>query len=134
MLWLGNRLALSYSASRAIVQAQARRNFYVSPISAWEIGAAATKKNVANRPPLNGLTPDVWFALNLVKLRLKLAPLTPQIAVETARLPALYGSGDPGDCFLLATAHIRKLTLITRDARILSFAKSIPDYLSVIQC
>jgi PIN domain nuclease of toxin-antitoxin system len=56
------------------------------------------------------------------------------VAVEAAAVPAVYGSGDPGDCFLIATARIRKLALVTRDSRILELAARDPGYLSVIPC
>lgn len=56
------------------------------------------------------------------------------IAVEAAAVPATYGHGDPGDCFLIATARIRKLSLVTHDTRILDLAASNPGYLSVINC
>jgi len=50
------------------------------------------------------------------------------------RLPGICGYGDPGDCFLIATAHVENLTLVTRDARIIELANRRPDYLTVIPC
>jgi PIN domain nuclease of toxin-antitoxin system len=44
------------------------------------------------------------------------------------------GFGDPGDCFLIATAHLHRLTLITRDARIKVLANHDPRYLQVLDC
>ncbi len=54
--------------------------------------------------------------------------------MEAARVPEIYGYGDPGDCFLIATARVHKLTLVTRDARILALAALQPEYLSALAC
>jgi len=40
----------------------------------------------------------------------------------------------PENCILIATAHVLNLSLVTRDRRIINFAKKQPDYLSVIAC
>jgi PIN domain nuclease of toxin-antitoxin system len=132
LLWWDNALAMSPNSIRAIQQAQSADSLYISPITAWEIGAADRKPS--SRPPLRGLPPETWLQLAMDACGAKLAPLTQAIALETARVPSIYGSGDPGDCFLLATAHIENLTLITRDGHILKFAKKHLDYLSVIAC
>jgi PIN domain nuclease of toxin-antitoxin system len=56
------------------------------------------------------------------------------ISAEAADVAPLYGYGDPGDCFLIATARIHNLTLVTRDARIIELAANDPAYLSVLPC
>jgi PIN domain nuclease of toxin-antitoxin system len=53
---------------------------------------------------------------------------------EAALVPAIYGSGDPGDCFLIATARVHNLSLVTRDDPIIELAQLNPGYLSVIPC
>ena len=134
LLWSINGLAISTKAKLAIGIAQDTHSLFLSPISAWEIGVASGKNQIAHRPPLGGLPPDMWFRNALIQLHAQLAPFSLDIASESARVPPLYGSGDPGDCFLLATAHVEGLTLITRDDRILKFARKNPHYLSVIAC
>jgi PIN domain nuclease of toxin-antitoxin system len=134
LVWIAANLAISRSAELAIGKAQSRRELFVSPITAWEVGVSSMKKSAARRPPLNDLPPDLWFRTNLRKFRAQLAPFNAEIASESARVPALYGSGDPGDCILIATAHVLNLPLVTRDRRIINFAKKQPDYLSVIAC
>lgn len=42
------------------------------------------------------------------------------------------GHRDPGDCYLIATARIKKVAIITRDAVMLNLASR--DYLEVIVC
>jgi PIN domain nuclease of toxin-antitoxin system len=124
-------LTLAIAAIDAAVRANA---LFVSPISAWEIGVADGKKRIADRPPLQGLLPSVWFERALKTSGAQLAPFNLTAALESARLPPLLGYGDPGDCFLIATAHTQNLTLITRDARIIAFAAENPTYLSVVRC
>jgi PIN domain nuclease of toxin-antitoxin system len=45
------------------------------------------------------------------------------VAAETTLLPAEL-HGDPADRMLIATARIHRLTLATRDARILAYGKA----------
>lgn len=54
--------------------------------------------------------------------------------MEAANVPGIYGSGDPGDCFLIATARIRRLSLVRRDSKMIALAKREPDYLDVTVC
>ena len=54
--------------------------------------------------------------------------------MEAAAVPAIYGYGDPGDCFLIATARVRRLALVTHHSRILDLAARNPSYLDVISC
>ena len=49
-------------------------------------------------------------------------------------MPAIYGNGDPGDCFLIATARTRQLALVTRDGLIGDLVDREPGYLAVIRC
>ncbi len=51
-----------------------------------------------------------------------LVPLTPEIAVESSRLPGKF-HGDPADRILVATARLLGATLLTRDERILAYGK-----------
>jgi PIN domain nuclease of toxin-antitoxin system len=134
LLWLLSGDPIAPAATLAIHRAQQAQSLYVSPISAWEVGVALGKANPAARPDLHGLPPDRWFKSAVRALAAKVPQLNLPVAVEAAAVPAVYGSGDPGDCFLIATARIRKLALVTRDSRILELAARDPGYLSVIPC
>jgi PIN domain nuclease of toxin-antitoxin system len=134
LLWLLNGDPIASGATLAIHQAQQSRTLYVSPMSAWEVGVALGKANPAHRPNLHGLPPDRWFKSAVKALAAKVPQLNLAIAVEAAAVPAIYGSGDPGDCFLIATARIRNLTLITRDRQIIELAEREQKYLSIIAC
>lgn len=106
----------------------------MSDISLWELGVASHKKVFERRPDLQGLTLEAWFAKKATSYGIRSLRITSRIAVEAANVPSVYGSGDPGDCFLIATARIRKLTLVTRDTKIVKLARENPDYLSIIEC
>jgi PIN domain nuclease of toxin-antitoxin system len=134
LIWLVEGAALSDQALLRIVRAQQTRSLYVSPISAWEAGLAMLKPDLAKRPNLLGLSPDVWFRRSVRSLEAKTVPIRHKIALEAAKVPSVLGFGDPGDCFLIATAHLHRLTLITRDARIKVLANHDPRYLQVLDC
>lgn len=129
LIWLVEGAALSDQALLRIVRAQQTRSLYVSPISAWEAGLAMLKPDLAKRPNLLGLSPDVWFRRSVRSLEARTVPIGHKIALEAAKVPSILGFGDPGDCFLIATAHLHRLTLITRDARIKVLANHDPRYL-----
>ena len=48
--------------------------------------------------------------------------------------PASNGSGDLDDCFLVDTARLHNLALVTRDAKIVDLASRHPEYLTAIPC
>ncbi len=115
----------------AVKAAQDAGALYASAITAWELGVADLKRT--NRPEL-GMAPDAWFRRALRLSGAKLATITPAISAEAASVPAIYGRGDPGDCFLIATARVRRLSLVTRDGPILQLAAARPSYVQVVEC
>jgi PIN domain nuclease of toxin-antitoxin system len=134
LIWLYDPSPMSVDALLAIDRAAQANSLYVSPMSAWELGAASRKKNPSLRPTLRGLAPEDWFVEATAALGAISAPISDTIGVAACALPALYGYSDPGDCFLMATAHVHGLTLITRDQRILDFGRRSPDYLKIVRC
>jgi PIN domain nuclease of toxin-antitoxin system len=134
LIWLYDPAPFSVDAILAVDHASQSNALYVSPISAWEIGAASRKKNPSLRPQLRGLPPEVWFLEACVSLGTQSAPITEAIGLAASTLPGIYGYADPGDCLLIATAHVHGLTLLTRDRRILEFARRSPNYLTAVCC
>ena len=63
-----------------------------------------------------------WVHDALTSPGISLVPLTPEIAVESSRLPGTF-HGDPADRILVATARLLGATLLTRDAKILTYGK-----------
>lgn len=131
LLWLVRGQFRTQAAVDAVAAAQDADTLYASAITAWELGTADLKRT--NRPELD-MAPGLWFPLALRRAGAKLATITPAIAAEAAFVPAIYGRGDPGDCFLIATARVRGLSLVTRDGPILQLALARPAYLQVLEC
>lgn len=62
----------------------------------------------------------------------KIVPIKQRIACEAAAVVSDTGHKDPGDCYLIATAKIRKVPIITRDGVLLDLASG--GYFDVIVC
>ena len=121
---------LSDEAIGAIAEHQLAGTLYVSPISAWELALAVRKPH---NPPLLG-EPSVgnWFSKAMRSSAAKLAPINRKVAIEAAEVVAVTGHKDPGDCYLISTARVRHIPIVTRDGILLRMASQA--YLSVIQC
>lgn len=135
LLWLVNaESALTAQALSAIATSQLDKTLYVSPITGWELAVAAQKAPGHGRPDLGGQSPREWLREALGLAGAKLVPINQRISFEAAEVPAHYGRRDPGDCFLIATARVRRIPIITRDAAMHDLSLDRPDYLSVIVC
>lgn len=134
LYWLVSGAAdLTEDALAAIGENQEAGTLYVSPITSWELGVIA-QKPPARRPDLGGLTPGVWFREAVAATGAKIVPVRQRIAIEAANVATDTGHKDPGDCFLIATARVRRIPIITRDGVMRDLARDRPDYLSVIEC
>jgi PIN domain nuclease of toxin-antitoxin system len=106
---------------RAEVQAELdnpSNELWISPISVWEVLLLAERGRVIMTEP-----PEVWIRTTLAQGRLNEAPLTNEIALQTRHFMLTHR--DPADKFLVATALVMGLTLITADKRLLNL-KQIP--------
>lgn len=80
---------------------------------------------------LGELTPGQWFRQAVAAVGAKVVPIRQQIACEAAEVPGVTGHKDPGDCYIIATARIRKIPVITRDTILRGMNA---DYLGIIVC
>jgi len=112
------------SAIRAVEEAAHHGLVRVSAISVWEVAMLEAKGRIR-------LSKDClsWVNEALRAPGLALVPLTPEIAVESSRLPGAF-HGDPADRILVATARRQGAILLTRDEKILSYGKA--KHLSVM--
>jgi PIN domain nuclease of toxin-antitoxin system len=85
---------------------------YLSAVSVWEAILLLEKKRVR----LNGDFGE-WFQKSKVELDLIEVPLSWEIAHEIRY--TILGYRDPGDRFLVATAKVYDLTLVTADERLM---------------
>ncbi|RKE83720.1 type II toxin-antitoxin system VapC family toxin [Rhizobium sp. AG855] len=131
LYWLAHEPSrLSGDAVLLIGRSQAGGSLFVSPISAWELALAARKKNNA---PLVGVTSlPKWFDETCSSLGARVAVIDLSIALAAAEVVEKTGHKDPGDCYLMATARVLNVPLITRDAAILAIASR--GYLKAHPC
>jgi PIN domain nuclease of toxin-antitoxin system len=134
LLWLEKRSPLASGTLLRTASAAIARSLYLSDVSIWELGVAITKRDISKRPDLEGLPPAVWVDRFARRFDTRKLPISAKVMAEAALVPAIYGSGDPGDCFLIATARVHNLSLVTRDDPIIELAQLNPGYLSVIPC
>lgn len=132
LIWFTTRGRMTPSALEAIAAAQNAGGVFVSPISAWETGLALAKRH--GRPDLGAQDVGRWFRDSLKLPGMRLVVPNQRIAIEAAKVPGVLGRGDPGDCFLIATACIKKVPIVTRDRHMRRLATMHPEYLTVIQC
>ena len=90
---------------------------HLSPISCWELGLLVAANQVLLDHPIE----ELWQQ-NTDPESFRIAELTGPILVESTRLPGDLHR-DPADRILAATARSKQLTLITRDWRLLDYAK-----------
>jgi PIN domain nuclease of toxin-antitoxin system len=112
----GNVDRLSSEGLEAIETASQNNQLGVCAISVWEVGMLESK----GRVQLGKVCLD-WVRDALSAPGLRLLPLTPEIAIESSRLPGGL-HGDPADRILAATSRIMKATLVTKDLKLLDYA------------
>lgn len=52
----------------------------------------------------------------------KVAPINQTVAIEAGEVVTATGHKDPGDCYLIATARVRKISIISRDTVMIGMA------------
>ena len=117
-LWVvGGVEPLKRSVLSTVEEAARGGRIRVSAISVWEVAMLEAKGRIR-------LTKDclAWVRDALSAPGTSLVPLSPEIAVESSRLPGRF-HGDPADRILVATARLLGGTLLTRDDRILAYGK-----------
>jgi|SRR5580700_11231313 PIN domain nuclease of toxin-antitoxin system len=111
-----------------LIDEAARSNeLLLSPISAWEIGILVRKQRFSVATTLDDYVRTLFSRPGVVT-----ATLTPAIAAASTLLPESIGK-DPADRIIVATAAAYGATLLTRDAKILAFAKAT-RHLRCIKC
>ena len=103
---------------KRIEAARSVGSVYVSIISIWETAQLVR----LNRLTLNTNVTD-WVENALTLPGVQLLPFTTQIAIDSINLPAPMHK-DPADRILVASARVERLTLVTRDRDILTYAKA----------
>lgn len=117
LVWLlAGDSRLGAVARERIDQAAEGDGVLVCAITPWEIAMLVAKGRLA-------LGRDVgeWVQAALSLPGVRLAPLSPEVAVASARLPGVI-HGDPADRLIAATARHHGATLVTDDRLLLEYA------------
>ncbi len=106
LLWLASGdKKLSRSALKKINEASA---VYVSAMSGFEVAIKAIKRKLKLPHP-----PQPWFEKVVEHHGLTILPLELNVCVAAAQLPRIHD--DPCDRFIIATAKLHDLTVVTAD-------------------
>ena len=102
-------------AQRKAIAASEAEVIGVSAISCWEIAKLVEYGRLELPMPL-----DEWFDQALDYPGVQLLALTPEIAIESARLPGEFHR-DPADQLIVATARVYGCPLVTSDEKIVNY-------------
>jgi len=125
-IWLVNADRMSAESRAAIADAQAGPGVFVSPISAWEIGALVAR----NRLVLAS-SAESWFGRLLALPGMRLAPMSPEILIASTALPGTPPR-DPADRIIAATARACGWVVVTRDGELVPYGRA--GHLLTIEC
>lgn len=118
VIWTGNGQEISTKAVKALDDSYNQSApIFVSPYTAWELGVLVSRSRIRLPQAAND-----WFKNYVSQSGSTLAELSPDILVASSFLPANPPS-DPADRIIIATAREYAMTIITRDKKILDYAK-----------
>jgi PIN domain nuclease of toxin-antitoxin system len=117
-IWImeGVKTGLSAATIRLVERSAADSALAISAISVWEVAMLEKKGRITLSRSI-----DEWTRAALTAPGIRLVDLSPEIAIESTRLPG-EPHGDPADRIIIATARVLGATLITRDEQIVSYA------------
>lgn len=102
-------------SGRMIEDAAGETSLFVSAITPWEIAMLTEKGRLAL-----GRDVGAWLGAVLALPGIRLAPITPTLAVDSVRFPGDIHA-DPADRLIIATARELGATLLTADRAILDY-------------
>jgi len=113
-IWIWSVGARKHLASRVLRELANKENqLWLSPISIWEVQFLYRKRRIE----LEGMDVETWTRRALETRPLNEATLTIDVALEIPKLSLTHA--DPGDHFLVATAKVFGLTLVTADVQLI---------------
>ena len=116
-LQLGITSHLKAPVRRAIDEAAAAGNLLISAITVWEVAMLLSKGRLELYSPV-----EDWIRTALATPGLSVAPVTPEIAIESCNLPPPF-HGDPADRIIAATARKMGARLLTRDRKLIEYGR-----------
>ena len=113
-IWIWNHLAPEEISSEVSAMLAATENeLWLSPVSVWELIVLVEKKRLELEKDLHD-----WVQQSKRELMLQEAPLSWEVADELRF--TILRQRDPADRFLVATARVYDLTLVTADEHLMS--------------
>lgn len=111
-IWLsiGETQSLSSRAQQSIIGCHR----WISAISCWELAKLVERRRIGFTIPTLS-----WIRRSLNENQIRLADLTPEIAVESTELQGFHR--DPADQIIVATSRVLGLPVVTADQRIIQF-------------
>jgi PIN domain nuclease of toxin-antitoxin system len=100
------------SADVHLALSSSKNELWLSPVSIWEVTVLLQKRRISLPEQFHD-----WLEESVQALRLREVALTWRIAAELQTLA--IGHDDPADRFLVATAKVFDLTLVTADERLI---------------
>jgi PIN domain nuclease of toxin-antitoxin system len=128
-IYLVEGLPIRPDAEEAMRRAVRARALMVSPITGWEIGTLIRKGRMTHAS--FAANPRLWFQTLLAGHGIGLAPFTLDMALDCHDLPGHFHD-DPADRMLVATARNLGIPLMTRDRKIIAYARA--GHVQVIPC
>lgn len=126
-IWIYEKAPLSQAALDLMAAAyQEGALSYVSPITAWEIGALTARGRLQLL-----IRPERWFANLFEAPGVKLAGMSPDLLITSSYLPG-RPPRDPFDRIIAATAREIGAILMTRDRALLDYGEQ--GHVSVVAC
>jgi len=103
--------------TRVLIEDSSHRDgVLISAITPWEIALLAEKGRLRL-----GQEVSSWLEAALSLPGVRLAPIEPQIALDSVRLPGDFHA-DPADRIIVATARYFDIALVSADQAILAYA------------
>ncbi len=116
LIWLMNGDLKLGPSVRDQIERAGQTDEVLAPVAVfWEIAMLVRKRRLALGSPVASWARDV-----IARPGLSVAPLTPEIAIESYALPGQFHD-DPADRMIVATARGLDATLVTRDRAILRY-------------
>lgn len=98
-----------------LLQDNEQEGLGVSAMSCWEVAKLVERGRLQLACSI-----EEWMEQAVTYPGIRVLPLTPQIAIESTKLPAPFHR-DPADQIIVATARMHDLSLLTMDRLILDY-------------
>jgi PIN domain nuclease of toxin-antitoxin system len=114
-VWWANESNQLSDRHRALIEQHRDSGLGVSVISCWEVCKLVEKRRLRLANDLAD-----WVAEAVALTDVVILPLTPEITIESTRLPPPFHA-DPADQLIVATARILNTSLLTADRQLIDY-------------